>query len=148
MKSTDLYENETSHDIFEAVALQAFIGRNVDYYASVFRHLHETNKKFSWNWAAFFGGSVWALYRGVYSYSVTKHYIRFALNPLAYAMYGNWVYKQMMEYELVATEKLDSAERMEMLERRGGITLSPFIFLGFFSLLYIIVYLYRDMFAL
>jgi len=141
IESANVEEGKMS---FDHDAMVAFIGHNADYYVDVFKRLDGTGKKMSWNWAAFFGGPIWALYRGVRSYSLTKHYIRFALNPLAYAMFGNWAYKQMMEEELTAVERLDPAEQLETLRQRGGITLSPFIFVGSLLALAAITYVWQE----
>ncbi|WP_457638579.1 DUF2628 domain-containing protein, partial [Persephonella sp.] len=47
-----------------------FIGKNADYHIEKFKKFEETGGALSWNWAAFFLGIVWMLYRKMYLYGV------------------------------------------------------------------------------
>jgi len=47
-----------------------FIGKKADYYIPRFRKFEETGGALSWNWAAFFLGIMWMLYRKMYLYSL------------------------------------------------------------------------------
>ena len=107
----------------------AFIGPNADYYQKAFNRIDETGKKQCWNWAAFFGGNMWAWYRKINGYAWEKDYVRFIVNPYGYAMYGNWLYKQKVEEEIAAASGSDAALRKEQLQQRGGVSYLPIIVL-------------------
>lgn len=47
----------------------AFVGPRYDYYQQKWAILEEGNGKIAWNWAAFFLGAAWLLYRRMYRYA-------------------------------------------------------------------------------
>lgn len=46
--------------------LSAFVGQKSSYYLPRFRRMSRNGKNLSWNWAAFFFGPLWLLYRKMY----------------------------------------------------------------------------------
>ena len=46
--------------------LSLFIQKNQDFYEKKFKKMEETGKSISWNWAAFFMGIYWMIYRKMY----------------------------------------------------------------------------------
>jgi len=105
----------------------AFIGPNAEYYITQFQRIDEKELRKTWSWAGFFGGIWWSMYRKIFLYSLGTEVSPSFVTPFGLAVYANWIYKQRVEDELVATAEFDPVARREHLKRRGGATIRPFI---------------------
>jgi len=107
--------------------MMRFIGPNADYYIAAFQRMDETGSKMSWNWAAFFGTNAWLQYRKIYGKAWEKHFVSlWMLLPYVCGMYGNWIYKQMVEEELASIIEGNSATQDAELAQRGGVSTGAF----------------------
>lgn len=93
---------------------RTFIGPGADYYLNKFEKFSSADMErspVSWNWAAFFFGFVWMLYRKMYLWALVSFIL--ALTPIAFPLLmvlwgltGNFLYyrhgrKKIMEVRLV-----------------------------------------------
>lgn len=68
--STQNVDPEEVIDDVKAEDLSAVVGTKADYYLPRFRRMARNNSSASWNWAAFFFGPLWLLYRKMYGLGV------------------------------------------------------------------------------
>jgi hypothetical protein len=100
--------NET---IFEE-EFKIFIGKNADRYLHKFqKFLGGGTNSFAvtWNWSAFFLGSIWMLYRKMYLWALVAFFITFTpvafpLTMIGWGIVGNYLYylhtrKKVLEYK-------------------------------------------------
>ncbi|MBM7716127.1 uncharacterized protein YacL [Bacillus thermophilus] len=126
-------------------ALEAFVGRNIEYYEEKWKN------EYSWNWAAFFLTFLWLGYRKMYGvifgfvglnllidfilyfvtheiYSTTSSTIMsiiFFIIPSTVLGYtGNYFYKRQAEKNIIYLNKLnyDTSESMSELRKKGGVS--------------------------
>lgn len=77
--------------IYEGWAEECISSKIIEYYEKAFSRLEETGKH-TWNWAAFFGGITWMLYRKMYLYALALTLIYFGMD-LCLGMYYAHYYK-------------------------------------------------------
>ncbi|WP_457639456.1 DUF2628 domain-containing protein, partial [Persephonella sp.] len=118
----------------------------------------------SWNWAAFFLGIVWMLYRKMYLYGVLAFlfsmllgFIIGAVSPdnqllalgvqiwlwVGFGAFGNYIYYLFAKSKIEQIEKNfpDETVQKSMLIKEGGVSLTaPLIFVFIILLVQIIVY--------
>ncbi|WP_457624809.1 DUF2628 domain-containing protein [Persephonella sp.] len=120
-----------------------FIGERADYYIEKFKKFEETGGALSWNWAAFFFGLLWMLYRKMYLYSaVFIVLLLFFIGALIYfglysepvmigiqlwlyvgfGAFGNYIYYTFVESKVSKLEKeIQDIEQLKVaLARKGG----------------------------
>jgi hypothetical protein len=93
--------------------LIAIVGSNTPYYLPRFRKISRNNGKVSWNWAAFFFGPFWLLYRKMYSLGVIVLVLQLlqsvvntvALKAMNLSFTDNMTYNDMYAIVLTALEK-------------------------------------------
>ena len=120
-----------------------FIQNNENFYKRKFKKMDETGKSVSWNWAAFFMGIYWMVYRKMYfkagaflllsmvaSYTP---YIGSILNLcvlFGIAVYANALYKDHVENSIKKECILFPEKKEEALEKIGGTNLPMTIGIG------------------
>ena len=120
-----------------------FIQNNENFYKRKFKKMDETGKSVSWNWAAFFMGIYWMVYRKMYfkagaflllsmvaSYTP---YIGSILNLcvlFGIAVYANALYKDHVENSIKKVSILFPEKKEEALEKIGGTNLPMTIGIG------------------
>ena len=67
--------------IYGGWADECISSKSVEYYEKAFSRLEETGKH-TWNWAAFFGGITWLLYRKTYLYAIAFTIMYFGMDVL------------------------------------------------------------------
>jgi hypothetical protein len=83
----------------------------------------------SWNWAAFFGGAVWLLYRKIYWRAIREIPMMWCpvVRSFLLAMHGNRIYRLKIEEVLCRTAYLEGDERIVRLKQLGGVSLAPVV---------------------
>ena len=120
-----------------------FIQNNENFYKRKFKKMDDTGKSVSWNWAAFFMGIYWMVYRKMYfkagaflllsmvaSYTP---YIGSILNLcvlFGIAVYANALYKDHVENSIKKVSILFPEKKEEALEKIGGTHLPMIIGIG------------------
>ncbi|MDR1523203.1 MAG: DUF2628 domain-containing protein [Endomicrobium sp.] len=89
----------------QTVDIEALVGKNSRYYLEKFEYMRQKNKA-TWNWAAFFFGTAWLIYRKMYmqasiyfvisciiGWLMPINYISgMIMLPLALGLWGNYLY--------------------------------------------------------
>lgn len=134
-----------------AEPLALFVGENYPFYA---RRWAESDQRFggkvSWNWAAFFLGPVWMVYRKMYAHCAILLAASIVLTGLAQAagaavedivkwqmyagpaisfllgLFGNWLYRQHAERKVrqITAANGQSEQARLLLARQGGVNLT------------------------
>jgi hypothetical protein len=131
------------HSAVTDLHVQTFVGENYEYYRAKWQKSADNNNNpMSWNWAAFFLGVVWLVYRKMYNYAlifagfIVLDMIIESFFPLpaaignmvnlmialAFGFYGNFLYKLHMANkvnDIVATYPPDQVEAE--LRAQGGV---------------------------
>lgn len=134
---------EKPHEIDETL-YEAILGeKNCIYYLTKFKDFdwQSVDLKESWNWAAFFGGGVWTLYRKMYSWffvflliaalcvifvingKYTLSFIVVLLPWLAFSVYADSLYHGSVKQKIAAAQLsiTDKAKLLEYLQYEGGV---------------------------
>lgn len=99
--------NETIDEV-KAEDLSAVVGTKTDYYLPRFRRMSRNSSSASWNWAAFFFGPLWLLYRKMYGLGVVimiLELLQTVVTEIAYKAIG-----------FSATEGMTYADRYALIE--------------------------------
>ena len=120
-----------------------FIQNNENFYKRKFKKMDETGKSVSWNWAAFFMGIYWMVYRKMYFkagafllLSMVASYTPYIGNILnlcvlfGIAVYANALYKDHVENSIKKVSILFPEKKEEALEKIGGTNLTMTIGIG------------------
>ncbi len=113
-----------------------FIQKNQKFYEEKFRKIYETGKSRSWNWAAFFMGIYWMIYRKMYFkagaffilslVASSTPYIGVILNfavLVGIAIYANALYLDHINANIEKTNILFPNNKDIIIKRRGGTNL-------------------------
>lgn len=134
-------------DDIKAADLSAVVGTNTNYYLPRFRKMAKNNSSASWNWAAFFFGPLWLLYRKMYGLGIVimiLEILQTAVNEISFKAIG-FTFTDEMSYEEITTLAMSAlanpSNRYFLLSiwLFSVITLAISIVLGIFG-----NYLYRD----
>ena len=117
--------------------LSLFIQKNQDFYEKKFKKMEETGKSISWNWAAFFMGIYWMIYRKMYFkagaffilslVASSTPYIGWILNIadlVGIAVYGNALYLDHVSGNLKKAKIFFPDTQDLFAEEKGGTNLS------------------------
>lgn len=110
-KSQTVDPNEVIDDI-KAEDLAAFVGAKAEYYLPRFRRMARNGSSASWNWAAFFFGPLWLLYRKMYGLGaivMILELLQTAITEIAYKSLG-----------LNLTDEMTSTELLSLVESAIG----------------------------
>ena len=120
-----------------------FIQNNENFYKRKFKKMDDTGKSVSWNWAAFFMGIYWMVYRKMYFkagafllLSMVASYTPYIGNILnlcvlfGIAVYANALYKDHVENSIKKVSILFPEKKEEALEKIGGTNLPMTIGIG------------------
>ena len=111
-------------DEVRAQDLSAFVGTKSDFYLPRFRRMARDGSSASWNWAAFFFGPLWLLYRKMYGLGVIViilEILQTAVMEIAYKALG-----------LVMTDEMTSAEFYVLTESALSNPSNLYLFLSIF----------------
>ncbi len=125
--------------------LRIFVGKNADYYISKWEELGE-EKKFSWNWPAFFFGLLWFAYRKMYPhtfamliFNIILYIVQVKFNTaeiiiaitnlsisILIGMFGNYLYYDYAKskVEEIKNQVQDEKKLYVELARNGGTSIA------------------------
>lgn len=154
-KSFNIYnDNDISREEFAA-----FIGsHNTDHYLDYIHKLENSNSYLSWNWASFFLGPYWLLYRKLYALASIIIILTFASSHLfppkmsmffilimhiVLAMFANAIYlnnsKRKIMLVKVTISNLSTTQYINRLHKKGGVNLiAPLILVAIYIFIMII----------
>ena len=121
----------------EVSEVNLFVQKNQKFYEEKFRKMNETGKSISWNWAAFFMGIYWMIYRKMYFkagaffilslVASSTPYIGWILNIavlVGIAVYGNALYLDHVSGNLKKAKIFFPDTQDLFAEEKGGTNLS------------------------
>lgn len=120
----------------ETDLVEVFVQRNKNYYKNKFEKMKKSGKSISWNWAAFFMGIYWMIYRKMYFKAAaflllniiatnTPH-IGIYLNTavlVGIGIFGNALYLDHVEEKIEKAKIIFPHNKEEVLAKRGGTNL-------------------------
>ena len=120
----------------ETDLVEVFVQRNKNYYKNKFEKMKKSGKSISWNWAAFFMGIYWMIYRKMYFKAAaflllniiatnTPH-IEIYLNTavlVGIGIFGNALYLDHVEEKIEKAKIIFPHNKEEVLAKRGGTNL-------------------------
>ena len=131
-----------------------FIQKNQKFYEEKFRKMDDTGKSISWNWAAFFMGIYWMIYRKMYfkaaaffvlsSVASSTPYIGGILNLavlVGIAIYANALYLDHVRGNVNKVEEIFPEEKELIIQKMGGTNLPLALAIGIGHYLYTFVVL-------
>lgn len=114
-----------------------FVQKNQKFYEEKFRKMEETGKSISWNWAAFFMGIYWMIYRKMYFkagaffvlslVASSTPYIGYILNfavLIGIAIYANALYLDHVQGAIKKAKELFPHEKDVIIKKMGGTNLT------------------------
>lgn len=131
--------------------LNAFVQANADKYRLKWRLLEGTCSMLSWNWAAFFFGVIWLLYRKMWLFGIVFlvvaaiPVVNWILIPgaLVMGLFGNEMYRRhtLRKYlESVTLYGTSEAERLVYLRAKGGVSVVAALVAGVVALVYVVLF--------
>ncbi|MEW9077191.1 DUF2628 domain-containing protein [Terrisporobacter glycolicus] len=116
--------------------LNLFIQKNQNFYEEKFRKMDDSGKSISWNWAAFFMGIYWMIYRKMYFkagaffilslVASSTPYIGGILNLavlIGIGVYANALYQDQIRVNMEKTKELLPEAKEIIAKKRGGTNL-------------------------
>ena len=131
-------EISSSANNYKVDEIDLFIQKNQKFYSKRFKKMKETGKSISWNWAAFFFGVYWMVYRKMYFKAVaffilsivasSTPYIGILLNfavMTGISIYANALYLDDVEGKIKKIKVLYPHDKEKMIKKVGGVNM-PF----------------------
>lgn len=126
------------------------VRENLEYYEPKFRLMKLTNKKTSWNWAAFLVPVCWLCYRRMYLYAVLFWVGSVALGAASFILpfvtdillgiFGNYIYMTFLEENLAGANNLQEPYRSQNINSHTGANpVAVWILIGVSFLLLLII---------
>lgn len=119
----------------EVNELSLFIQKNEKFYNKKFKKMNETGKSVSWNWAAFFMGIYWMVYRKMYFKAAAFFLLSMVASSTPYigailnlavlvgvGVYANALYLDHVN-ESIKITKISPEDKEEIISKRGGTNL-------------------------
>lgn len=113
-----------------------FIQRNQKFYEEKFKKMNDTGKSASWNWAAFFLGVYWMVYRKMYFKAVAFFILSLVASSTPYiggilnfavlvgiGIYGNALYMDHVDGNIEKVDVLFSDDKEVIIKKIGGTNL-------------------------
>lgn len=118
--------------------LRTFIGeKNPNYYIEKWNLIDQTNKSVSWNWASFFLGSLWLLYRKMYVWGALMIAVSMVISwmgipfgwlllAILVGMFGNKLYLEETRKKIIEIKTItsDLNGQYQMIKSKGGTNLA------------------------
>ncbi|PKN18041.1 MAG: hypothetical protein CVU71_10985 [Deltaproteobacteria bacterium HGW-Deltaproteobacteria-6] len=142
-RTTDMSGLEEPHEVDESLYEAILGGKNCIYYLTKFKDFdwQPADLKESWNWAAFFGGGIWALYRKMYGWffaftgvvalsalcaingKYVLGFIVIIVPWMAFSFYANSLYHNSLKKVIAAAQLsiTDQSKLTEYLRYEGGV---------------------------
>ena len=139
----------------EVNEVNLFVQKNQKFYEEKFRKMDETGKSISWNWAAFFMGIYWMIYRKMYFKAiaffilsvVASHtpYIGTILNfaiLIGIGIYANALYLDHVRENIKKINILFPNNKEEIIKKKGGTNLPLALGIGGIQHLLLLILLF------
>lgn len=140
------------------------LGDSAGYYAETFERLKHLKFKLSWNWGAFWFGSLWLIYRKMYfvgivmiafetaisiisfnNYSAMNFYVGGSLCSFAisiiYGACGNYIYMKHIDRIKAKGESMSERERSLYYQRKAGAKCGVVFWIAIFTLIVLQIYI-------
>ena len=144
---------QSDYDRQEKYLLECFVQSNYEFYHIKWGGNSPTKSFSSWNWAAFFFGSEWMLYRKMYGEAVALVILRMMLSffspglywlssliiGLCVAIYGNYWYYRKASSAVHKARNDEPANAEQLLRKSGGTNISIVIIIELTSLIFQLV---------
>lgn len=129
------------------------VGKNADYYLPIFnRFEHDSTASVSWNWAAFFGGWIWACYRKMYKAGSVLFVLMLLLTMASKIEYlslvsgvvglilmiGFGVYSNKVYFNHIVDKINMANSNYTQLEKSGGVN-NLFLYVAYFFIVLFVV---------
>jgi len=120
---------EQNKQLFEPWQMEAFVGSNVEYYEGKWGNSSGNSGS---NWAGFFTGLIWAVYRKMYLEAVIVWVIVVVLSYILQADWPVWIggiifgfggneaYRWKLERIVKKSQGLEREEQEALLKQKGG----------------------------
>ena len=129
--------NSTINASWDNKDMVDFIQKNPEYYIPKFEQIQKYGKSTSWNWASFFFGYMWFLYRKMYAYGFGLMALSFILSyipfigivvalglPILTGLFGNSIYLKHIEKNLQEVSNLNEDTRHRIIINKGGVNIA------------------------
>ena len=116
--------------------INLFIQKNQNFYEEKFREMDDSGKSISWNWAAFFMGIYWMIYRKMYFKAAAFFILSLVASFTPYiggilylavlvgiGVYGNALYQDQIRVNMEKTKGLLPEAKELIAMKRGGTNL-------------------------
>ena len=113
--------------------INLFIQNNKEFYEKKFNKMRESGKSISWNWAAFFMGIYWMVYRKMYFKAAAFYVLSLVASRTPYigsilniavligiAMYANALYMDHVEGNIKKIKMVFPHNKEEVIQKIGG----------------------------
>jgi len=155
--------------------LEAFVGPNAAHYLLTWDAMHE--RRWSWNWSAFFFGEGWLLYRKMYLFAILFSVTRLVLTPylssikffsdsllnqaipllfpytmilnVVLGIYANHLYRNHAEKKISGTIAAFKPERRLLgVQSKGGVSLLALLWIPVIAILeHLVLFLLENNFS-
>ena len=129
-----------------------FIQKNQHFYEEKFKKMNDTGKSASWNWAAFFLGVYWMVYRKMYFKAGAFFILSFVASSTPYigvilnfavlvgiGIYANALYMDHINGSIKKVEMLFSGDKEATIKKLGGTNLP--LALGLYVIVILVMFL-------
>lgn len=110
---------------------ERLVGSKTDYYLPRFEKMENLNSFTSWNWAAFFFGTGWMMYRKMYAYGAVMYCISWVLALLeltglslllgvGIGVFGNYLYMKDINNRTEKAMNMQPEEREIYIQKNSG----------------------------
>jgi len=134
---------------------KALVGTNYEYYGLKFAEIRNSNKRTSWNWAAFLFAPYWCIYRKMYGFGAALLGSAFILSLLGivgsvlmlsgyivFGFYANYLYLQQIDRKVAAVREMDEYLRPAYFQKISGTnTLAVVLTVIGYSIVTMVIYL-------
>lgn len=134
---------------------RAFVATNYEYYGPKFVEIRNSNKRTSWNWAAFLFTPYWCIYRRMYGFGAALLGGAFILSFLGivgsvlvlagyivFGFYANYLYLQQIDRKVVVVRGMNEYLRPIYFQKSGGTnTLAVVLTVIGYSIVTMVIYL-------
>lgn len=148
--------NSTSDNISKEEFAAFISSHNTNYYLDYTDKIKTNNKFLSWNWACFFLGPYWLLYRKLYAFAAIllvvnisssllipgafSFIIRIVLSMFANAIYLNHAIREISTVKTIIGDS-STTQYINTLHKKGGVNLvAPLILISVYILVIVIIF--------
>lgn len=123
----------------------AMVGLKSEYYIPMFQKIRTQNKKYTWNWSAFFFAPYWMFYRKMYAYGAIMFGIHAVLTYInetvssvlslcacvLLGLFGNYIYMDFIEKKTVQFKNMNEPYKTQFAAKTGGVNTAAAVLSAF-----------------